>query len=140
MNYIFEIELEVRDYECDIQGIVNNSVYQNYFEHARHKFLHSVDLDFAELHNQGFDGVVTNVDIAYKNSLVSGDSFIVKIAIEKQGHLRMIFNQDIIHKETGKLMARGKITTVFKSNGRPVKPDIFVDALRTKGIDFKETV
>lgn len=140
MNYIFELELEVRDYECDIQGIVNNSVYQNYLEHARHKFLHSVDLDFAELHNQGLDGIVTNIEIAYKNSLVPGDKFFVKIALEKQGHLRMIFHQDIIHKETGKLMVSGKVTSVFKSNGRPVKPDVFVDALKKKGVEIIETL
>ena len=44
----FEIELQVRDYECDIQGIVNNAVYQNYLEHCRHKFLNSVGLDFTQ--------------------------------------------------------------------------------------------
>ena len=29
-NYIFETEMEVRDYECDIQGIVNNANYLHY--------------------------------------------------------------------------------------------------------------
>lgn len=24
MNYIYELEMKVRDYECDLQGIVNN--------------------------------------------------------------------------------------------------------------------
>ena len=26
-NYIFETKMEVRDYECDIEGIVNNAQY-----------------------------------------------------------------------------------------------------------------
>ena len=28
-NYIFSLEMEVRDYECDLQGIVNNANYQH---------------------------------------------------------------------------------------------------------------
>ena len=27
MNYIFETRMEVRDYECEIEGIVNNANY-----------------------------------------------------------------------------------------------------------------
>jgi hypothetical protein len=38
MEYIFELPFKVRDYECDIQGIVNNAVYQNYLEHTDMSF------------------------------------------------------------------------------------------------------
>ena len=39
MEYQFETRMEVRDYECDIQGIVNNANYLHYLEHTRHRFL-----------------------------------------------------------------------------------------------------
>lgn len=52
MNYIYELEMKVRDYECDLQGIVNNANYQHYLEHTRHEFLTSVGVSFAALHEQ----------------------------------------------------------------------------------------
>ena len=52
-QYIYELEMKVRDYECDLQGIVNNANYQHYLEHTRHEFLTSVGVSFAALHEQG---------------------------------------------------------------------------------------
>ena len=79
MEYPYEIEMKVRDYECDIQGIVNNSVYQNYLEHARHEYLRSNGVSFAEMHNRGVDAVVARIEMAFKTPLRPGDDFIVKI-------------------------------------------------------------
>jgi len=52
------LEMTVRDYELDIQGVVNNSVYGNYFEHARHEFLLSNGVNFAKLAHEGIHLVV----------------------------------------------------------------------------------
>ena len=51
MNYIYELEMKVRDYECDLQGIVNNANYQHYLEHTRHEFLTSVGITIAKSKN-----------------------------------------------------------------------------------------
>ena len=77
--YTYELQLKVRDYECDLQGIVNNSVYQNYLEHTRHEFLLSRGVSFSDLHAQGIDAVVARVQIAYKNSLRPKDMFASKL-------------------------------------------------------------
>ena len=117
MNYIFEHEFEVRDYECDLQGIVNNSVYQNYMEHARHQFLKTIGLDFAELHTKGIDAVVARVEIAYKRSLRSGDKFVCKLALKKEG-IRYVFFQDIYRIPDMVLCTRGKTDTVNVIDGK----------------------
>ena len=80
-EFDYELELQVRDYECDLQGIVNNAVYQNYLEHCRHKFLNFVGLDFAELHKDGIDAVVIRAEIDYKFPLRPGDDFFVRFKI-----------------------------------------------------------
>ncbi|HPF94909.1 MAG TPA: acyl-CoA thioesterase, partial [Tenuifilaceae bacterium] len=78
------LELTVRDYECDLQGIVNNAVYLNYLEHARHTFLLKMGIDFAKLHTEGVDLVVSRIEIDYKQSLSSGDEFVVSSSMHKE--------------------------------------------------------
>ena len=65
--------MKVRDYECDLQGVVNNANYQHYMEHTRHEFLESLGVNFGKMHEDGLDAFVTKVSISYKKSLRSGD-------------------------------------------------------------------
>ena len=67
MEYIFELEMQVRDYECDMEGIVNNAIYQHYLEHTRHEFLASSGISFIEMHERGVDPVVNRIEINYKH-------------------------------------------------------------------------
>ncbi len=120
---VFEQEFEVRDYECDLQGIVNNARYLNYLEHTRHKFLLSKGIDFVQLHNEGIDLVVSRIEIDYKHSLTSGDKFLVRLTTHREGHLRMIFEQEVIKLPEEKLAVKAKVIGVGVKNGRPIKID-----------------
>lgn len=133
-EFDFQLEMQVRDYECDIQGIVNNSVYQNYLEHCRHKFLENTGLSFAQMHNDGIDAVVIRAELNYKFPLRPGDDFLVQLKMGKQGRLRIIFNQQIIRKSDNQLMVDARITTVLTKNNRPVSPEILEDKFNSTGI------
>lgn len=122
-NIPFFIELQVRDYELDIQGIVNNSVYQNYLEHARHEFLIANGIDFAALHLEGIDLVVTRIEMDYKSPLQSRDCFIVEVQCVREGNIRLAFLQSILRKSDSKLVLNAKVTGVALKQGRPQKPD-----------------
>ena len=117
-----ETEFTVRDYELDTQGVVNNSVYQNYLEHARHEFLKSIGLNFNELHQKGTDAVVHKVELEYKRSLVGDDRFVVRTWAEQQGNVRFVFHQNIYKLPDDELVLIGKVTGVFMHNGRPIRP------------------
>ncbi len=122
-SYRYELEFSVRDYECDLQGIVNNGVYLNYFEHARHTFLNSKNIDFAVLHTEGIDLVVSRIEIDYKLSLTSGNLFTVRLNVHREGLLRLVFEEDIFKLPENKLVARAKVFGVGLKRGRPVRLD-----------------
>lgn len=119
---ICETEFMVRDYELDSQGVVNNSVYQNYLEHSRHQYLKYIGLNFNELHKKGTDAVVHKVELEYKRSLLADDRFVVRTWAEQQGNVRFIFYQDIYRLPDEELILVGKVTGVFMHNGRPIRP------------------
>jgi acyl-CoA thioester hydrolase len=124
MDYQFELAFKVRDYECDLQGIVNNSVYQNYLEHTRHEFLEHVGLSFSKLHEDGIDAMVIRIEIDYKSPLKSGDHFVCKLNTAREGNLKFIFLQDIYRLSDNKPVIKAKVIAACINNktGRPVAP------------------
>lgn len=122
--------MKVRDYECDLQGIVNNANYQHYLEHSRHEFLSTFGISFAKMHYEGTDAVVANVNLRFKNPLRSGDEFIVKTAVKAEG-LRYIFTQDIFRADDSKLVLKGQVDTVCLVNGKLSRCDV-LDELISK--------
>jgi acyl-CoA thioester hydrolase len=126
MDYDFDFEMNVRDYELDTQGVVNNSVYQNYLEHARHQFLKEMGINFNSLHDSGVDAVVHKIVLEYKRPLMGDDSFVVRSRIRQKGHVRYIFDQDIYRIPDHELMLKGVVTSVFMNEGRPIRPPVEV--------------
>ena len=116
----FKLDFEVRDYECDLSGIVNNAVYQNYLEHARHRFLKVHGLDFAALEEQGITLVVIRIEMDFLFPLKSGDKFTVEVRPERVSRLRFGFQQDIFRKPDEKpILSARVIGTVLNEKGRP---------------------
>ena len=117
MNYIYSLEFKVRDYECDLQGIVNNANYQHYTEHTRNEFLCAHGISFAELHEKGIDTVVARLQMSFKMPLRSGDEFVVRLALRKEG-VRYVFLQDIFRLYDEKLVLKAVTDVVCLVNGR----------------------
>ncbi|MBN2418776.1 MAG: acyl-CoA thioesterase [Deltaproteobacteria bacterium] len=118
--------MAVRDYECDMQGVVNNSVYQNYLEHARHEYLKSMGIDFKKYTENRINLVVIRIELDYKYSLSSGDRFIVTVDVKKESRIKFAFFQNIYLLPDNKPVIAGKVIGVaVNSNGRPHIPEEF---------------
>ena len=127
----FSLEMSVRDYECDMQGVVNNSVYQNYLEHTRHEYLKSIGINFKSYTERGVNLVVVRIEMDYKFSLSSGDKFIVTVNLKKESRIRFAFFQDIYLIPENKLVLSGKVIGVaLNSKGRPHIPEEFKGIFR----------
>jgi acyl-CoA thioester hydrolase len=117
-KYFFTLEIAVRDYELDSEGIVNNAVYLHYLEHTRHAFVKQEGIPFGSLTRDGLVPVVRRMTIDYYTPLRSGDVMLSSLWIERVG-ARFIFYQDICKKGTGERVVSAAVTIVcMEKNGR----------------------
>ncbi len=126
-KYIYELKMKVRDYECDLQGIVNNANYLHYLEHTRHEFLLSTGIRFARLHEKGVDPVVARIAMAFKVPLRSGDEFVSKLYLRKEG-IKYVFYQDIFRLPDMRMAVKATVEAVCVVNGRLGDSDLFDEA------------
>ena len=133
-GYQFTLPFEVRDYECDLQGIVNNAVYQHYLEHARHTLLKQSGMTFAQLNNAGVHLVVIRAEIDYKAPLRSGDRFTVASHLLRVSRVRFGFRQDI-YRQDGRgetLMLHAMIhCAAMDRQGKPIMPTVLEPLFRS---------
>jgi len=123
MNEVFNLDFKVRDYECDLQGVVNNANYQHYLEHTRHEYLEHIGIDFAKLADEGTMLVVKRIEMDYQFPLRSRDHFRVDCRLERISPLRFGFIQNIVRLPDMKPIVAAKIIgTSINRQGRPFLP------------------
>ena len=128
-TFSHSLEFTVRDYECDLQGVVNNANYQHYLEHARHEYLISKGISFSRLHEEGLDLIITRVEIDYKYPLRSHDKFIIKTGLRRKGNVRLVFEQDIYRLPDEKLIVNAQVIGAATKAGKPVHPGDLIEKL-----------
>lgn len=103
-----EIELEVRYYETDGQGIVHHSNYFQYFETARVEMLKAFGYHYADLERDGIFLVVHNIACKYHLPAKFGDCLRIITTVERATAARIDHSYRVLRDET--LLAEGKST------------------------------
>lgn len=93
-------ELEVRHYECDEYGHVNNAVYMNYLEFAREQFLKAAGFDYKGYIKAGYGLLVVKVTINYREPALPEDMLVIETEPLKRRRSSGIFFQTIKRDET----------------------------------------
>lgn len=96
------VDIDVRHYELDTQGHVNQAVYLMYGEHARTKHFAALGLDFGVLAGRGVGFVVLEQTVKYLRELRDADSLTITSALTfpESGGKAFRFDHDL-HRADG---------------------------------------
>ena len=119
-EYVYKLRLKVRDYECDIEGVVNNANYQHYLEVARHEYLRTIGIDFRECTANDYIFMVSRIEMRFKTPLHGGEEFDICVNFKREG-VRYIFLQDILRASDGKTVVNAEVECIALHEGRIAK-------------------
>jgi acyl-CoA thioester hydrolase len=117
---------EVRDYEVDFQGIVNNAIYFHYLAQARALHLEKMGFDIVKANIEGIKAVLIESNIKFLKPLKYKDIFLVKTHLKRISKLRFLFIQEILNKNTNEICVKSENLTccVLSKNNKPIVPQI----------------
>ena len=122
MSDPFSLEFQVRDYELDQYGVVNNAVYLNYLEHARHEFLIAIGLDAARVAAEGRSLALSELHVVFRRPLRSRERFRVSVAVAEIRGARVVMTQRIVRVPGDEPILEAEAVAVFlDEQGRPMR-------------------
>ncbi|MFI5400118.1 MAG: acyl-CoA thioesterase, partial [SAR324 cluster bacterium] len=132
----FTLQLQVRDYELDQYGVVNNAVYSQYLEHARHEFLIAMGLNAAQVARSGRSLALSEIRIAFRIPLRSRDAFTVTSSISEVRGARVNFSQAIYRAgETRPAVEATAVAVFLDERGRPQRVEGELRAMFEKHLE-----
>jgi acyl-CoA thioester hydrolase len=109
---------------------VNNAVYLQYLEAARHEFLKEIGIDYKGLISKGYGTYTARIEIDYKKSAFADDELTIESRPIKKGAVSGVIEQIITRADD--IIASAKVTWVFvDKTGTPVKipPEFDVEGM-----------
>lgn len=120
---IYTMDMEVRDHECDMAGMVNNAHFLHYLEHARFCFLRAHGIDFQKYAREGIALVAKRIEVDYIAPLRSTETFTISVRLERISPLRYVFEQAIHRCLDRRLILQARVIgTAINRQGRPEIP------------------
>ena len=118
---ISERSFQVRTYECDSYGHVNNANYLNYLEYARYELLKDIGFDYQKAIDAGYGVFIARIEIDYKRPAVTDDCLTIKTWPLKKGAASGILAQEISRGTD--IIIEAKVTWAFvdAKTGTPVR-------------------
>ncbi len=112
----------VRFHELDPYDHVNHAMYVTYFEIGRVDALDAVELGLDILKTEGFQFVVTKVEVRFRMAATAGDDLVISTGVAKFGRASTIWQQEI-HRGDDRIASAEVTVAVTDRAGKPVRPE-----------------
>ena len=125
--------VQVRTYELDSFGHVNNSVYLNYMEEARSEFLKQMGVSFLDFARHEVQLVIVESYVKYIRPARYGDQITITGKIRGVSPVAAYIDYVLTETTTGRLIATAWTRSAFvnDSTGKPTRaPEEFQTAFR----------
>ena len=112
----------VRFHELDPYDHVNHAMYVTYFEIGRVDALDEIGLGLDSLKKQGFQFVITKIEVRFRQAATAGEDLQISTAVSKFGRASTVWQQEI--RRGDDLIATAEVTVaVTDAAGKPVRPE-----------------
>lgn len=125
--------VQVRTYELDSFGHVNNSVYLNYLEEARSEFLKQMGVSFHDFAVHGVHLVIVESYVKYVSAARYDDRITITGALRGVSAVAAYIDYVLTESDSDRLIATAWTRGAFVNarTGRPTRaPQAFQDAFR----------
>lgn len=133
MPSLLTASVQVRTYELDSFGHVNNSVYLNYLEEARSEFLKQMGLSFHDFARHGVQLVIVESYVKYISAARYGDRINITGKIRGVSAVAAYIDYTLTETDSGRLVTTAWTRGAFVNaqTGKPTRvPQAFQEAFR----------
>lgn len=102
MTYKFKTSWRVRFNEVDLQGVVHHTQIVTYLEIARVEYWRSLGISYRQMRDDGYEFIINNIDIDYKNSLKFDEIIEVAVGVKSMARASFVLGYEI-RNESGDL-------------------------------------
>ena len=124
------MEKRIYFHDTDAGGIVYYGNYLKYLEEARTELLEKKGLSVVSFYERGLLYAVSKCSITYRSPARYGETLLCKAILKEATAVKLIFDQTIHEKKTGRLVVEAEVTLVCLN--KEFRPTAIPDDLKAQ--------
>ncbi len=116
---MFEMTIDVRYYETDMQKIVHHSNYLRWFELVRTKYLEAIGVTMVDIEAQGVYYVLKSADLEYVQPVKYGEKVRLLVKLVKYNGIRLVHEYQVKVGEELRCYGSTTLVTVLQDTMKP---------------------